>query len=76
MQIQKHSLGWLPRASVYNEAKAAAAKRKDASESFIASQSSAMSTFGSIQLGQTQGSINITSQIAAARLGIHLKKSA
>lgn len=76
MLIQKRSLGWLPRASLYDEAKAAAAKRKDAAESFIASQSAASSTFGGIQTSLTQGMVSITSQVAAARLGIHLKKSA
>ena len=76
MQIQKRSLGWLPRASLYDAAKAATAKRKDAAESFIATQNAASSTFGSIETNLTQGLVNITSQIAAARLGINLKKSA
>jgi hypothetical protein len=76
MIVQKRTLGWLPRPSLFNEAKAAAAKRRSAAQSFIANQNATSSAFGGIQTSLTQGMVSITSQIAAARLGIHLRKSA
>jgi hypothetical protein len=76
MIVQKRTLGWLPRPSLFNEAQAAGAKRRAAAQSFMASQNAASSAFGGIQASLTQGMVSITSQIAAARLGIHLRKSA
>ncbi len=76
MRIEKRSLNWLPRASLYNEQAAQRAKQKAAHQSFLDTQSSFASSIGSIQSDfQTQSS-NLLSQAVAARLGITLKKSA
>lgn len=73
MKIEKRTLNWLPRQSMYDEAVERRQKRKEQAESFISAQSAAASTFGSIQQSLVAGAGEITSNIAASRLGIDLK---
>jgi hypothetical protein len=68
MQIQKRSLNWLPRASLYNEQAAKREKQKAVHQAFLASQSSLTSTIGSIMTANTQATTDIVSNIALARL--------
>ena len=68
MQIQKRTLGWLPRPSLYNEQTAKAAKQRANHQSFIASQSSLQSSVSGIMTSNTQGVTEIVSNIALARL--------
>jgi len=68
MQIEKRTMNWLPRASAYSEATAARAKRKASNETFMAGQSSLMSTISSVQMNKVTETVNITSRIALARV--------
>ncbi len=68
MQIQKRTMNWLPRASLYDEAEAARVKRKAQAQSDIASAASnngALISGGTSAVGE---SINLTLRIAAARI--------
>lgn len=68
MQIQKRSMNWLPRASLYAEAEAARAKRRAQAQSDLATSAnnnSALISGGTATVGE---SINLTLRIAAARL--------
>lgn len=68
MQIQKRTMGWLPRASLYNEQAAKRAKQSAAHQEFLSNQSNLSSTIGSIMTSNTQGTTEIVSNIALARL--------
>jgi hypothetical protein len=68
MQIQKRTMNWLPRASLYNEQAHKREKQKAAHQAFLANQSSLASTIGSIMTASTQGTTDIVSNIALARL--------
>ena len=68
MQIQKRTMNWLPKASLYNEQAAKRAKQKSAHQAFLSSQSNLSSTIGSIMTTNTQGVTEIVSNVALARL--------
>ncbi len=68
MQIQKRTLGWLPKASLYSEATSNRAKYRASNETFLSSQSSLASTIGGIMTTNTQGTTDIVSKIALARI--------
>ena len=72
MIIQKRTMGWLPKPTVYNTVATANAKRKASNETFMSNQTSVATSFTSIQANYTTESGNIVSRIAAARLGIKL----
>jgi hypothetical protein len=68
MQIQKRSMNWLPRASLFAEAEAARLKRRAQAQSDIATAASnngALISGGTSNVGE---SINLTLRIAAARI--------
>jgi hypothetical protein len=68
MQIQKRSMNWLPRASLFAEAEAARLKRRAHAQSDIATAASnngALISGGTSNVGE---SINLTLRIAAARI--------
>lgn len=68
MQIQKRSMNWLPRASLFAEAEAARAKRRAQAQSDLATSAnnnSALISGGTSTVGE---SINLTLRIAAARI--------
>lgn len=68
MQIQKRTMNWLPRASLFDEAEAARLKRRAQAQSDIASAASnngALISGGTSAVGE---SINLTLRIAAARI--------
>ncbi|MDF2982223.1 MAG: hypothetical protein K0Q69_1995 [Devosia sp.] len=68
MQIQKRSMNWLPRASLYSEAESARLKRKANAQSALATSSNnnaALIASGTSNVGE---SINLTLRIAASRL--------
>ena len=73
MIIQKRSLGWLPKPSAYGQVASGNAKRKASNEAFLGSQSSVATSFTNIQANFVSESVNLSSQAAAARLGIKLK---
>lgn len=74
MQIQKRTMGWLPKPSLYNEMAAKRAKQKAAHQAYLNSQSGVADTIGAIHMNQVTEMGNIVSKAAMARLGI--KKSA
>jgi hypothetical protein len=68
MQIQKRSMNWLPRASLYAEAEGARLKRRAQAQSDLATSAnnnSALISGGTSNVGE---SINLTLRIAAARI--------
>jgi hypothetical protein len=68
MQIQKRTMNWLPRASLYDEAESARLKRRANAQSALATSSnnnSALISSGTSNVGE---SINLTLRIAASRL--------
>jgi hypothetical protein len=73
MIIQKRSMNWLPKRSLYNEAAYKAAKQKAAHQAFLGSTSGITDTVTAINVNQVKEMGNITSNIVLARLGI--KKS-
>ena len=73
MQIQKRTLNWLPKASLYDEQAAKRAKQKAVHQNFLSNQSSLASTIGGIMTSNTQGITEIVSNIALARMGYNKK---
>jgi hypothetical protein len=68
MQIQKRTLNWLPRPSLFAEAEAARLKRRAQAQADIANAASyngALISGGTSNVGE---SINLTLRIAASRL--------
>jgi hypothetical protein len=68
MQIQKRSMNWLPRASLYNEQAAKRAKQKAAHQEFLSSQTNLTSTIGDIMNTNMTETTNIVSKVALARI--------
>jgi len=68
MQIQKRTMNWLPRASLYNEAEAARLKRKANSQAYLAQQSSNASAFSSLNTSAAGTAVDLTINIAVARV--------
>lgn len=68
MQIEKRSMNWLPRASLYREAEAARLKRKANAEAYLSQQSSNASAFTSLNTSAAGGAVDLTFQIAVARV--------
>jgi hypothetical protein len=68
MQIQKRTLNWLPKPSLYDEQAAKRAKQKAAHQDFLSTQSNLSSTIGGIMTSNTQGTTELVSNIALARL--------
>jgi hypothetical protein len=73
MIIQKRTLGWLPRPSLYNEQAAARAKQKATHQDFMSNSASFQSSFSSIQSDYTSGITEIVSNIALTRMGYNKK---
>jgi hypothetical protein len=68
MQIQKRTMGWLPKASLYNEQAAKRAKQRASHQAFMSSQTNLTSTIGNIMNTNMTETTNIVSKIALARL--------
>ena len=68
MNIQKRTLGWLPKPSLYNEMAYKRAKQKANHQAFLSSTSSLTSVVSNINTNQVTEMVNITSKIAYARL--------
>ena len=69
MQIEKRSMNWLPRPSLYSEAEAARTKRKAYSQSALAQNASFNSALiSTANTGNTGEQINLTLRIAAQRI--------
>ena len=68
MQIQKRSMNWLPRPSLFNEAEAARLKRKAQAQDDLAKSANMSSALIGGATSNTGESINLTLRIAAARI--------
>ncbi len=68
MIVQKRSLNWLPRASLYAEAEAARVKRKAQAQSDLATSANLNANLIAGGTSLTGESINLTLRIAAARI--------
>ena len=68
MQIQKRSMNWLPRPSLFNEAEAARLKRKAQAQDDLAKSANMSSALIGGTTSNTGESINLTLRIAAARI--------
>jgi hypothetical protein len=68
MQIEKRTMNWLPRASLYDEAVAAREKRRSQIQADLETNASMNSSLISGGTSQTGESINLTLRIAAARI--------
>jgi hypothetical protein len=69
MKIEKRTMNWLPRASLYDEAEAARTKRKAYSQSAINQSASINSTLIDTANNTNTGEqINLTLRIAAQRI--------
>ncbi len=68
MQIQKRTLNWLPKASLYNEQAANRAKQKATHQDFLSNSSNLAASIGDIMTNNTAETTNIVSKVALARL--------
>ena len=68
MIVQKRSLNWLPRASLYAEAEAARVKRKAQAQSDLATSANLNANLIAGGTSLTGESITLTLRIAAARI--------
>jgi len=68
MQIQKRSMNWLPRASLYDEAETARLKRKAQAQADLATSANHNAALISGSTANVGEAINLTLRIAAARV--------
>jgi hypothetical protein len=68
MRIEKRTLNWFPRASLYDEAETARLKRKESAQSYLSQQSSNASLLSSITSSSASGNVELTMKIAVARV--------
>ena len=68
MIIQKRTLGWLPKPSLYNEMAAKRAKQKAAHQAFLSSTSNLTTTVSGIMTNQVVEMGNIVANVVKARL--------
>jgi len=73
MQIQKRTMNWLPKPTLYNEQSYKAAKQRNANKTFLASQSNLANSIGNIMNTNAQEKTNIVSNIALDRMGYNKK---
>lgn len=74
MQIEKRTMNWLPRASLYDEAEANRVKRKTYAQQAMA-QSSTATGLISGSISNSGDAVNLTLRIAAQRVqaGVNVK---
>jgi hypothetical protein len=68
MKIQKRTLGWLPKPSLYNEMAAKRAKQKANHQAFINSTSGLTGIVSGIMANKTAEMTNIVATVALARI--------
>ncbi len=69
MQIEKRTMNWLPRASLYDEAEAARTKRRAYSQAALAQNASySDALISTANTSNTGEQINLTLRIAAQRI--------
>jgi hypothetical protein len=68
MRIQKRTMGWLPRASLYDETQARQNKQRAAHKAFISSQANLAGTVSAINADYTFGTGQLVSNVALSRI--------
>ncbi len=68
MQIQKRTMNWLPKPSLYHEAAARRAKQRATHQAFINNTSSLTTAVSNIMTNKVIETGNIVSRVAMARL--------
>ncbi len=68
MQIQKRTMGWLPKPSLYNEQAAKAAKQRANHRAFLSNQSNLQSSVTDIMNTNAAETTNLVSKVALARI--------
>ena len=68
MIIEKRTMNWLPRPSLYKEAEAARLKRKQHAQQAMANQQNIANAFSNLHSVTTQGQVDIAIKIAHTRL--------
>lgn len=68
MQIQKRTMNWLPRPSMYAAAAAARQKQRAQHDEFLSNQTSLASAFSTAQANELTESVNLASKVALARI--------
>lgn len=68
MRIEKRSMNWLPRPSLYDEQAAKRAKQKAAHQAFLSSTSNLTTTVSGIMTNQVVEMGNIVANVVKARL--------
>ena len=76
MRIEKRTMNWLPRASLYDEAETARLKRKANAQAYMDSQSSYASAFSSLNTSAAGGAVDLAFQMAVARVKAKTNKLA
>ncbi len=69
MRIEKRTMNWLPKPSLYDEQAARRARQKAAHQDFLAVQSGFAATVGSIMTSNATETTNIVSNVALQRMG-------
>ncbi len=72
MIVEKRSLNWLPRASMYDEMQANAAKRRASIRADLANTANTNAAFIGTNTNSTEA-VNLTLRIAAARVQTGIK---
>jgi hypothetical protein len=70
MRIEKRTMNWLPKPSLYHEQATKRAKQRAANQTFMNNQSGLANAIGGIMTANSQEQSNIVSRIAMSRLGI------
>ncbi|MEQ1900378.1 MAG: hypothetical protein ABL866_06560 [Devosia sp.] len=68
MYIQKRTMNWLPKASLFQQAEAARLKRKSMQDAFLSNQDSFATSFGNAQQSMIQGTNDLITKIALSRI--------
>jgi hypothetical protein len=68
MQIEKRTMGWLPKQSSYDYAQSLNAKRRENAQSAIASNEALASTLSGASTSHVAGAVENTIKAAAARI--------
>jgi hypothetical protein len=68
MRIEKRTMNWLPRPSLFNEAEAARLKRKAHAQADLSTSAAMNTALISANTSNTGESINLTLRVAAARI--------
>lgn len=73
MRIEKRTLNWLPKPSLYQEQASSRAKQRATHQDFISTSSSLSTSVGNILTNNTAEQTNLVSRVALERMGYSKK---